>query len=129
MVVNCRYSCRMCHHDADSLQVGTRIAVYSTAHRQYIEGTVLEVKMIQHIRQYLIQYDILYAKPMWTTSMLLRNQGVLILTSSDSELNDVEDDDDDEEESEEESDKDQEGDVANVVQEEEEDDVSGHEEL
>ena len=93
-----------------------------------MEGTVLEVKIIQYIRQYLIQYDILYAKPMWTTSMLLRNQGVLILTSSDSELNDVEDDDD-EEESEEESDKDQEGDVANVVQEDEEDDVSGHEEL
>ena len=116
MVVNCRYSCRMCHHDADSLQVGTRIAVYSTAHRQFMEGTVLEVNIIQYIRQYLIQYDILYAKPMWTTSMLLRNQGVLILTASDSELNDVEDD------------KDQEGDVANV-QEDEEEDGSGHEEL
>ena len=83
MVVNCRYSCQLCHNDADSLQVGARISVYIADHGEYVDGTVLGVKLVQHIRRYLIEYDSYYETPKWTSSMVLRQQGVLILTADD----------------------------------------------
>lgn len=87
MVVHCRYSCRMCHNEADTLQVGARIAVYFAAHRQYVDGTVLDAKVVQHIRQFLIEYDRFHDTPKWTTSMSLRNRGLLILPYDDAEMN------------------------------------------
>jgi hypothetical protein len=99
MVKHCRFSCRMCHNDADSLQVGARIAVYNVARRRYIDATVLAVKVVHHIRQYLIEYDRFHDTPKWTTSMLLRNRGVLILTADDNE--DINDNNNNEEMSEE----------------------------
>jgi hypothetical protein len=150
MVVHCRYSCRMCHNEADTLQVGARIAVYFVVHRQYVDGTVLAVRVIQHIRQFLIEYDRFHDNPKWTTSMSLRNRGLIILTDDDTEVNAVGDGDDETfrdthgdeehlEESEEasssatsnteESSSDQEDDEDDDLQEDEEDQVQEHDEL
>jgi hypothetical protein len=97
MVLHCRLSCQMCDNDADTIEVGARIAAFSAEHRRYIDGTVLQVKDVHHIRQYLIKYDRFFDTPKWITAMSLRNQGVLILTAED----DIDDDDEEEEEEEE----------------------------
>ena len=121
MVMHCRFSCQMCHNDADTLQVGARIAVYSATRRRYVDGTVLAVKTIPHIRQYLIQYDKFHDIPIWTTSMSLRQRGVLVLPVDDTkgivegDRIDDDDDDDEEEESSDESDIDSDDGMQNDI--------------
>jgi hypothetical protein len=78
MVRNCRYSCKMCKYDADTLSVGTHISVYFEIEEQYFDATVQQVQLVHHIRRYLLEYDE-YEKQIWTTAITLRQKGFVIL--------------------------------------------------
>jgi hypothetical protein len=99
MTKRCRQSCQLCDVEADAFEIGARVSVFYIKDEEYMDGTIIDLKTLHTVRQYLIQYDGYENEPEWTTSIALRRLGVRLLPN-DSKVGAMSDDSGDAEASE-----------------------------
>jgi hypothetical protein len=82
MTMYCRWSCRMCHIDAETIQNGTRISLFFDNSEQYYDATVRDTEKLHFIQRYLLQYEGYEDAMEWTTAIALRRKGVIIYANA-----------------------------------------------